>query len=210
MAKHKTPLLDQLESGPWPSFVSDMKQQAEKRAKNEEGSEFQVPQDGVEDLLGVRKDQVDVACPGRCLELAARRDTAIEAATIADVAARAAFDIHAQPDAVLVVVDQEFTHGLHEAAGGSLVPEHLAAAAPVMGLAGFQGLVPGGLIDVGQHQHLAGLVVLVLLIVVGIFGEAIAPYGLNEIDIANRLAAPSGRSARRWFGPTPRPCGRAR
>ncbi|PIE65309.1 MAG: dissimilatory-type sulfite reductase subunit alpha [Desulfobacterales bacterium] len=29
MAKHETPLLDQLESGPWPSFVSDMKDQAE-------------------------------------------------------------------------------------------------------------------------------------------------------------------------------------
>jgi len=26
MAKHETPLLDQLESGPWPSFVSDLKQ----------------------------------------------------------------------------------------------------------------------------------------------------------------------------------------
>lgn len=26
MAKHATPLLDQLESGPWPSFVSDIKQ----------------------------------------------------------------------------------------------------------------------------------------------------------------------------------------
>jgi sulfite reductase alpha subunit len=33
MAKHETPLLDQLESGPWPSFVSDLKQQAEVRAK---------------------------------------------------------------------------------------------------------------------------------------------------------------------------------
>ena len=29
MAKHDTPLLDQLESGPWPSFVSDLKRQAE-------------------------------------------------------------------------------------------------------------------------------------------------------------------------------------
>ena len=29
MAKHETPLLDQLESGPWPSFVSDLKHQAE-------------------------------------------------------------------------------------------------------------------------------------------------------------------------------------
>jgi len=31
MAKHETPLLDQLESGPWPSFVTDLKRQAEKK-----------------------------------------------------------------------------------------------------------------------------------------------------------------------------------
>jgi len=30
MAKHDTPLLDELEKGPWPSFVSDIKRQAEK------------------------------------------------------------------------------------------------------------------------------------------------------------------------------------
>jgi len=53
MAKHETPLLDQLESGPWPSFVSDLKQEAEKRAKNEKGLELQIPVDVVEDLLGV-------------------------------------------------------------------------------------------------------------------------------------------------------------
>ena len=53
MAKHATPLLDQLESGPWPSFVSDLKEQAEKRAKNAENIEFQIPTDVVEDLLGV-------------------------------------------------------------------------------------------------------------------------------------------------------------
>ncbi len=53
MAKHDTPLLDQLESGPWPSFVSDLKQQAEVRAKNEENIEFQIPADVVEDLLGI-------------------------------------------------------------------------------------------------------------------------------------------------------------
>ncbi len=53
MAKHETPLLDQLESGPWPSFVSDLKQQAEVRAKNEGNVEFQIPQDVVEDLMGV-------------------------------------------------------------------------------------------------------------------------------------------------------------
>jgi sulfite reductase alpha subunit len=53
MAKHQTPLLDQLESGPWPSFVSDMKQEAEKRAANKDNIEFQIPVDVVEDLLGV-------------------------------------------------------------------------------------------------------------------------------------------------------------
>ncbi|MDY6831762.1 MAG: dissimilatory-type sulfite reductase subunit alpha [Thermodesulfobacteriota bacterium] len=53
MAKHQTPLLDQLESGPWPSFVSDLKQEAEARAKNEKNIEYQIPQDVVEDLLGV-------------------------------------------------------------------------------------------------------------------------------------------------------------
>jgi len=30
MGKHKTPMLDELEDGPWPSFVSDIKQQVEK------------------------------------------------------------------------------------------------------------------------------------------------------------------------------------
>ena len=53
MTKHKTPLLDQLESGPWPSFVSDLKQQAEVRTKNKEKVEFQIPVDVVEDLLGI-------------------------------------------------------------------------------------------------------------------------------------------------------------
>ena len=51
--KHETPLLDQLESGPWPSFVSDMKAEAVKRAKNEAKIEFQIPSDCVDDLLGV-------------------------------------------------------------------------------------------------------------------------------------------------------------
>ena len=53
MAKHDTPLLDQLESGPWPSFVSDLKHQAKVRAENKEGIEFQIPEDCVDDLLGI-------------------------------------------------------------------------------------------------------------------------------------------------------------
>ena len=48
MAKHATPMLDQLESGPWPSFVSDLKQEAASRAKNEKNVEFQVNEDVVE------------------------------------------------------------------------------------------------------------------------------------------------------------------
>lgn len=43
----------------------------------------------------------------------------------------------------------------------------------------------------------AGLVVLGLLVIIGIFGKTIAPYGLNEIDIPNRLTGPS---ALHWFG----------
>ncbi|MDI6688153.1 MAG: dissimilatory-type sulfite reductase subunit alpha [Desulfobacterales bacterium] len=53
MAKHETPLIDQLESGPWPSFVSDIKQEAESRAKNEKGLDYQIPVDVCDDLLGV-------------------------------------------------------------------------------------------------------------------------------------------------------------
>lgn len=44
---------------------------------------------------------------------------------------------------------------------------------------------------------IAGLVVLALLIFVGVFGQLIAPYGINEIDIANRLTGPSREH---WFG----------
>lgn len=53
MAKHATPLLDQLESGPWPSFVSDIKQEVDSRHTNEKGLEYQIPVDCPEDLLGV-------------------------------------------------------------------------------------------------------------------------------------------------------------
>jgi len=53
MAKHATPLLDQLETGPWPSFVSDIKQLAESRAKNAQGLDYQIPSDAAEDLLGI-------------------------------------------------------------------------------------------------------------------------------------------------------------
>lgn len=53
MAKHATPLLDQLQSGPWPSFVADIKEEAERRHKNEKGVEYQIPIDVCDDLLGI-------------------------------------------------------------------------------------------------------------------------------------------------------------
>ena len=53
MAKHATPKLDQLESGPWPSFVSDIKQEAANRAANPNKVEYQIPVDCPSDLLGV-------------------------------------------------------------------------------------------------------------------------------------------------------------
>lgn len=51
--KHKTPLLDQLESGPWPSFVSDIKQEAEARKTNVNNVDYQIPVEVCDDLLGV-------------------------------------------------------------------------------------------------------------------------------------------------------------
>ncbi|MGM0646507.1 MAG: dissimilatory-type sulfite reductase subunit alpha, partial [Thermodesulfobacteriota bacterium] len=53
MAKHETPLLDQLESGPWPSFVSDIKRESDARHTNEKGVEYQIPENVCDDLLGV-------------------------------------------------------------------------------------------------------------------------------------------------------------
>ncbi len=51
--KHPTPKLDDLEHGPWPSFVSDIKQEAKNRAENPKGIDFQTHTDAAEDLLGV-------------------------------------------------------------------------------------------------------------------------------------------------------------
>jgi dissimilatory sulfite reductase alpha subunit len=53
MAKHKTPLLDELEKGPWPSFVSDIKREAAHRHANKDKVEYQIPEDVCDDLLGV-------------------------------------------------------------------------------------------------------------------------------------------------------------
>jgi peptide/nickel transport system permease protein len=43
----------------------------------------------------------------------------------------------------------------------------------------------------------AAAVVLVLVVVVGVIGRWIAPYGINDVDVANALQAPSSAH---WFG----------
>lgn len=44
---------------------------------------------------------------------------------------------------------------------------------------------------VANRLAVAGMIVLGLLVVVAIGGEALAPYGVNEVDVVNRLAPPS-------------------
>ena len=83
MAKHATPLLDQLESGPWPSFVSDIKQEAAVRAKNPRGIEYQIPVDCPEAVsythLDVYKRQRDRDAPAWAQAGAARRGCSVQA-----------------------------------------------------------------------------------------------------------------------------------
>lgn len=50
---------------------------------------------------------------------------------------------------------------------------------------------------ISNRLGVIGLAVLAVLVVVAILGEAIAPYGINELDIENRLAPPS---TQHWFG----------
>jgi sulfite reductase alpha subunit len=46
-------MLDQLESGPWPSFVSDLKRQSQHRHEQQNNVEYQIPVDCCDDILGV-------------------------------------------------------------------------------------------------------------------------------------------------------------
>jgi sulfite reductase alpha subunit len=50
--KHKTPKIDELETGPWTSFVSDIKREHESRMANPKGIDFQFTQNCCDDLLG--------------------------------------------------------------------------------------------------------------------------------------------------------------
>ena len=50
---------------------------------------------------------------------------------------------------------------------------------------------------VANRLAMAGLIVLAVLILIAILAEVVAPYGINDIDIPNRLTGPS---AGHWFG----------
>ncbi len=75
------------------------------------------------------------------------------------MAARAAGHVHPQPDAVLIVVDQQFPDLLDEAAGRTLVPQHAAAATPVVRLAAGNGFFQRLGVHVAVHQQLAAGVI---------------------------------------------------
>src|SRR5690606_12703761 len=64
-------------------------------------------------------------------------------------------DLDAQPDAILIVVDQELADLLHEPARRALVPQRLAAAAPVVRLAGLDRETQRLGVHVAVHQQLA-------------------------------------------------------
>jgi len=60
----------------------------------------------IEYLFGFRPFQVYVAFGLFAFEICADRNPAVEAATVADVAACAAGNVYAEPDAILIIVDQ--------------------------------------------------------------------------------------------------------
>ena len=71
------------------------------------------------------------------------------------MAARTTIYVHTQPNAVLIVVDSEFPHSLHQAASGTLVPKLLAAAAIIMCLTDFQRALERFRIHIAMHQNFA-------------------------------------------------------
>ena len=67
--------------------------------------------------------------------------------------------VDSQPNAVLIVVDQQLADFLYQAAGRPLVPERLPAAAEVMRLAGFNGPGQRLVVHIAVHQQFAALIV---------------------------------------------------
>ena len=68
-------------------------------------------------------------------------------------------DTHAQQNGILIVVNAYFDDLLNQAACRTLVPETLAASAPIVCLTGHDGLCQRLLVHVSQHQYITGSVV---------------------------------------------------
>jgi len=60
------------------------------------------------------------------------------------------------PQTILVIINQQLLHGLHQPTGCTFVPELLTAAAVVVGFARFKGFQQCCFIHIGMHQYLAG------------------------------------------------------
>ena len=73
------------------------------------------------------------------------------------MAAAAAVLFYAQNERILVTVGADVDDLLKLAAGGPFVPELIAAAAPINGLAEFERHFEGLLVHVGQHEWRTGL-----------------------------------------------------
>ena len=67
---------------------------------------------------------------------------------------------HLENNGILITIDQDLLNHLEMAGTFPLKPQFVARPAPIMGLAGFQGLQPGLFINIGQHQNLAALIIL--------------------------------------------------
>ena len=69
----------------------------------------------------------------------------------------ATLDLDAQPDAILVVVDEQFPNSLHKPAGRALVPQDLAAAAEVVRFAGLDSQAERLGVHIALHQEFPGV-----------------------------------------------------
>lgn len=85
---------------------------------------------------------------------------AVEAAPMAGVTGCAAFLLDPEDDGVTIAIDQNFFDNLDVAALFPFAPEPVAAARIVDGLSGSERFLSRFGIDVGEHQHFAGEMVL--------------------------------------------------
>ena len=66
-------------------------------------------------------------------------------------------NVDTQPNAILIVINQQFDHFLYQAAGCAFMPDRLPAAAEIMRFCCFDGTGQGLCVHVSVHQQFAGL-----------------------------------------------------